>query len=256
MNDSQTRVAFLDTNALLRMFFFWEACGLAGSRMEDINTWEELKANLESNLTELIGRFDQRNFSSIASGMACFRTINSAKEKYQFFSCYVCRAEMHRVILSAHAHERLNIQGVPVSLQRERPLVLHRRVLVDTDYEAIERQLHSFFEHLLLACNIDIKNIEDETQGDSVSVDVIFSVAQTIWSRIMSDTLDAYIYAAAIASQSDYFLTSDGPLRETANRLINPTDEWLEIADAVRATLGLPDDSPFPRGCNLNVTLP
>ena len=49
---------------------------------------------------------------------------------------------------------------------------------------------------------------------------------QEIWSRILTQTMDAYIYAAAIACEADYFLTSDQALRDTANKINSPDEEW------------------------------
>ena len=43
MNEAQKKTAFMDSNALLRMFSFWEVCELAGTAMVDVEDWNKLK---------------------------------------------------------------------------------------------------------------------------------------------------------------------------------------------------------------------
>ncbi len=256
MNEIQKKTAFMDTNALLRMFSFWEACECTGTTMVDVKDWKELKASLKGQSIPIADQFNERDFRDIQNGLKCFEALNKAKQSYGFFSCEVCRAEMHRVILSAHAHEGLYRHRVPLSLQQARPLILYRRVLGDADYQRIDQQIEQFFETLRFTYNIDIKNVEDETHGDYISAEKIFSIARVVWSHILTETMDAYIYAAAIACQADYFLTADDALRETANKFSNPDSEWKEVVEALRQKLGRPETSKFPIGCHLNITLP
>ena len=256
MNETQKKTAFMDTNALLRMFIFWEACELAGTTMVDVEDWSKLQTALKGQDIPIMDQFNSGNFGPIQNGLQCFNTLYKAQPNYEFFSCQVCRAEMHRVILSAHAHEGLRRHRVPLSLQQRRPLILHRRVLDDADYERIDQQIDHFFDTLRFTYNIDIKNVEDETHGDYISAEGIFSIAQIVWSHILTETMDAYIYAAAIACQADYFLTSDDALRETANKFSNPDNDWKDVAEALRQKLGRSETSKFPVGCHLNIILP
>ena len=256
MNEAQKKTAFMDTNALLRMFSFWEVCELAGTDMVNVEDWSKLKTALKGQNIPIIDQFNSDDFGNIQNGLHCFEALNKAKQNYEFFSCQVCRAEMHRVILSAHAHEGLRRHRVPLSLQQRRPLILHRKVLDDADYERIDQQIEHFFDTLRFTYNIDIKNVEDETHGDDKSAEEIFSIARVVWSHILTETMDAYIYAAAIACQADYFLTSDDALRETANKFSNPDNDWKDVAEALRQKLGRSETSKFPVGCHLNITLP
>ena len=256
MNEAQKKTAFMDTNALLRMFSFWEVCELAGTAMVDVEDWSKLKTALKGQNIPIIDQFNSGDFRIIQNGLKCFEALNKAKQNYEFFSCQVCRAEMHRVILSAHAHEGLRRHRVPLSLQQSRPLILHRRALDDADYQRIDQQIEHFFDTLRFTYNIDIKNVEDETHGDYISAEEIFSIARVVWSHILTETMDAYIYAAAIACQADYFLTSDDALREAANKFSNPDNDWKDVAEALRQNLGRSETSKFPVGCHLNITLP
>ena len=256
MDEQGKKIAFMDTNALLRMFCFWETCELAGTGMSGVQQWEELKTSLVQQNMEVVGKFNERDFRYIQNGLKCFQALHEAVPNYEFRSCQVCRAEMHRIILSSHAREGLDRQRVPLSLQQNRPLILYRTVLDESDYQRIEEQIERFFETLRFTYGIDIKDVEDESHGDHVSVDDILSIAQAVWSRILTETMDAYIYAAAIACGADYFLTSDDALRETANRFSSPDSDWEEVVEALRQKLGWARSSKFPVGCRLNVTLP
>ena len=260
MNETQKKTAFMDTNALLRMFMFWEACELAGTTMVDVEDWSKLQTALKGQNIPIMDQFNSGNFGPIQNGLQCFNTLYKAQPNYEFFSCQICRAEMHRILLSALAHEGLHRHRIPLSLQQFRPLILHKKILNDSDYRRIGQQIKDFFETLQRDYKIDIKNVEDDRHGDSTSTEDIFSVAQEIWSRILTETMDAYIYAASIACEADYFLTSDHALRDTANKLSSPDEEWEEVAEALRQaarqTFRLSDTSRFPVGCNLNIILP
>ncbi len=226
--------------------------------MGNISDWGELKTSLKQKGMNLVESFDKREFRYIQNGLKCFNALHRAKRErdYEFFSSQVCRAEMHRVILEAHAHNELHRIRIPLSLQENRPLILFRRVLDDSDYGRIDQQIEDFFNALRFDFGIDIKNVEDESHGNPTSIEAVFLIARAIWSRVLTQTMDAYIYAAAVACQADYFLTSDEALRETANRFSNPNDNWKQVAVSLRKELGLPKNQKLPIGCRLNVTLP
>lgn len=260
MNEAQKKTAFMDTNALLRMFMFWEACQMASTAMVDVEDWRKLQTALKEKDRPIMDQFNSGDFGPIQNGLQCFNALYKAQPSYNYFSCQISRAEMHRVLLSAHAHEEMNRHRIPLSLQQSRPLILHKKILNDSDYQNIEHQIKEFFETLRRDYKIDIKNVEDDRHGDSASTEDILLVAQEIWSRILTQTMDAYIYAAAIACEADYFLTSDQALRDTANKISSPDEEWKEVAEALqqtaRATFRLSETSKFPVGCNLNIQLP
>ena len=260
MSEAQEKIAFMDTNALLRMFGFWEACQIAGTTMTDVKDWSKLQTALKKQDKPMMDQLGREDFEYIQNGLQCFNALHKAQPKYKFFSCQICRAEMHRTLLSAQAHERLHRYRIPWSLQQSQPLILHKKILNDSDYQHIDQQIKDFFETLRRDYNIDIKNVEDSRHGDSTSTEDILLVAQEIWSRILTQTMDAYIYAAAIACDADYFLTGDRALRETANKINSPDEKWNEVAQALRQvarhTFKLPDSSNFPVGCRLNIQLP
>ena len=235
------RTAFLDTNALLQIFAFWEACKVSQVSMDAVKSWQQLQ-------TFGLGNGD--DFEDIKNGMKCFQRLDQAKEDCNYFSCQVCRSEMHRVILDACALEGLIRKKVPFSVRNKRPLIVYRRVLEDEDYETINEQVNKLFEDLRVTHNIDIKILEERAHGMGVSSEQIFQTAQVLWSHVLIETMDAYIYAAAIQCLADYFLTSDGALKNMINGLYSASGDWKLVANDLKVKLKshLPDNVVFPKG--------
>ena len=257
MTQRWPRIAFLDTNALLHMFGFWQTCDWTGIEMGGIQDINQLKLELERRNAPYIQAFRDPDFQSVTTGLKCFRALKMAKERYEFFSSQVCRSEMHRVTLSAHAHEGFHRNRVPLSLQQSKPLILYRTVLTNADYQTIDGKINQFYTVLKEDHEIDIKYIEDETNWDINLTEEILRTAQAIWSHMLIETMDAYIYSAAIAARADYFLTSDQALRATANNLWRPDNRWREVADRLRNMLESPDTKipiRFPQGFGVSIT--
>ena len=253
MNNSEAKTALLDTNALLNMFGFWETCHWGSLDMQSINDRAQLREELKTNKIPWNEQFTKDHFKSIEQGLKCFKALANATDRYQYRSSLVCRSEMHRVILSAHAHAGLNRNRVPLSLQKSRPLVLHQAILTDADYQRIDGEINQFFETLKETHDINIINVENE----GIQTEEIFQVAQGIWSNILIETMDAYIYAAAICARADCFITSDDALKSTANKLREAKEtNWKEIKDKLTTMLQRPGEKlpiNFPIGCKVPI---
>lgn len=251
------RTVFLDTNALVKLFQFWEACKVADVSMDVPQDWMELRDSLTCARIQFVESLERADFQPIDEGLRCFRVLFDARAAYEFFSCRVSQAEMHRTVLEANAEESLARGRVPLSLRRKRPLLIHRHALQDIDYTRVNDELSEFSDVLRHDFHIDIRLVEDDSHGASVPTDEIFLTAEAIWSRILMETIDAYIYAAAIACEADFFLTGDSALRSTAQDLSNPpTGEWRAVSEALRDVLGKPDTFRFPNGHRLVDSLP
>ena len=256
MNQPPQKTAFLDTNALIRMFGFWETCHWGRLEMGEVESRSDLRQKLKSNNIPGLNQFTREHFNSVASGLKCFQALTKAKDRYQYFSSLVCRSEMHRVILSGHAHAGLSRNRVPLSLQQSRPLILHQAVLKDEDYDRINGEITQFFDTLKEDHDIDIKNIENDGNADGNLTEEIFQTAEAIWSQILIETMDAYIYAAAIAARADYFLTGDNALKSTANKLHNPDTKWKSISTRLKSMIERPGDLlplNFPQGFGVSI---
>ena len=242
------RTALLDTNTLLRLFDFWKACQLCGVTLDLITSVEELRSAWAATGATIANSIESEHLREVNSGMACFSQLSAAKARYEFFTCRVCRLEMHRTIMNVYAMEGMIKAGVPFSIRLKRPLLVYRRGLQNSDYEAINHELETFFETMRQDHGIDIKTLEDTGHGGSVPAEEIFDNAEVVGSRILLDTMDAYVYGAAIACRADCLLTLDFSLRQTAIQLNNPSGEWDPVVRDLHKVLGSPAAYRLPIG--------
>ena len=247
------KTAFLDTNALIRLFGFWEACEVAKVSMDSVMDWKDLRRKLKGNRIPIVGAFEEGDFGEVRDGLVCFKSLYQARGTYDYFTCQVSHSEMHRTILSSRAAEKLRLRRVPWSLRNKRPLIVHRTVLKNADYKVIDDQLNEFFECLSLDHGIKIPNLEES--GSGVTAATILVTAKAIWSRILIETMDAYIYAAAVECEADFFLSGDSALRQAAIELNNRSGEWAYAERALRKALGKPTNFRFPKGVRPSHTL-
>lgn len=247
------KTAFLDTNALIRLFGFWEVCESAKISMDSVSDWQDLRSRLKGNRIPMVGAFEEGDFGEVREGLRCFKSLYQAKGAYDYFTCQVSQSEMHRTILSSRATEKMSRRRVPRTLRNKRPLIVHRRALKNADYAAIDNQLKEFFECLSIDHGIKIPILEES--GSGVTATTILETAKAIWSRVLIETLDAYIYAAAVECEADFFLTGDSALRQAAINLNNPSGEWAFAESALRRAIGKPTNFRFPKGVNLSYTL-
>ena len=148
------------------------------------------------------------------------------------------RSELHHVLLSAMASEELYRHRVPRSLANKRPLIVHQLALPYNAYAEIENQINDFFDTMQDVHSIDINILEDSTNSYYVRSEEIFDAARMIWSHVLMETMDSYIFAAAIQADADYLITSDGAFRNTVNGLQQGQGEWQVVASALKAALG------------------
>lgn len=226
------KTVFLDTNVLVRLFWFWEACTIAGISLDSVDSWEELRTSLKTSGVMPIESFTRRDFEDIESGRKSFGRLNDAKGRCDFFSCQICRSELHHVILTSMATESLTRFRVSQSLRNKRPLLIYRTVLDRSNYEHIDKQMSEFFVTLAHQFGIMIPNIEEFETG--VSIATTLEVARAFWSRVLTETMDAFIYGAAIESRADYFVTTDTPLLLAINDLRSSKGEWAYVAQSLR----------------------
>ena len=252
----QPKTAFLDTNTLLKLFSFWEACQVVVMRLDSVHSWEDLRTALITTTTPTAQALEATDFAIVSEGLRCFQSINQAKLSYDFFSCNVCHSEMHRTILESTATDRLIRARIPFSLRNSRPLLVHQHVLQNADYKMITEQRREFFSSLQQDYHIDIRMLDDPVHGPLVRPEDILITAEALWSRVLIETMDAYIYAAAIECEADYLLTSDRPLRQIAHNLRRPSEEWITVAQDLREVLGKSEDFTFPANYRPTIQLP
>ena len=120
------RLAFLDTNALVNLFTFWEACQIARVSLSSVSGWEFLRQDLASATAPIVSALRSNDFQPVQTGLQCFQRLDAAKTDFGFLCCQVSRSELHHVLLSATASEELHRHKVPRSLANKRPLIVYQ----------------------------------------------------------------------------------------------------------------------------------
>ena len=255
VRDSRLRVAFLDSNVLIQLFQFWDVCRAAGIALEDVEDWVNLKERLECN-----GRFasyvSSEDASGVKIGMRCFQHLLASRESYIYYTSIVCKSEMHHTILESVGVERLTARRVPHSLRVRRPQVLYRRALEICDYQDIQADISAFQSALRLDYCLDIVDVEDGSPGASVVQDEVWATALEVWSRVLIEVMDSYVYAASIECGADIFATSDGSLRVALRNLHDRRDEWAAVAESLNVAIGREGSASFPQPLKPGDSLP
>ena len=138
----------------------------------------------------------------------------------------------------------------------KRPQILFRRALETNDYVKLQSDMDGFFESLKLDYGIEIVEVERSSTGTAVTVDDVWSTAREVWSRVLIEVMDSYIYAAAVEIEADVFLTSDGSLYEALSQLSNPDAEWVPLVTSLKAALGKSTDARLPQPVRPSDPLP
>ena len=242
------RTAFLDTNTLVHLFDFWKACETGNVNLDGIKSVQDLRSAWVAAGAAMAGSIESRYLIEIKDGIECFVQLRAAKEYFEFFTCRVCQFEMYRTILNVYATEGMIKAGVPFSIRNKRPLLVYRRGLEEADYDRLDHELKTFFEAMHQDYGIYIKILEDPGHGPIVEAEEIFAIAEILMSRILMETMDAYIYGAAIACRAHCLLTFDFSLRQTANQLSSLSGRWGPVVRHLLNELGNPTAYRLPPG--------
>jgi len=142
--------------------------------------------------------------------------------------------------------EQLIRQGVPYGLRVKRPQVLFRVALEENDYVQLGADLEDFREMLKLDYGLDMIDVEDSSAGFGITPDSVWDVAQAVWSRLLMEVIDAYLFAAAISIKADFFITGDGSLRDALRRLSDPQGAWEPMAVSLKKAIGMDPGALLP----------
>ena len=218
----------------------------AGISLDAVTDWAGLKAALEAK-NQFAAELNSTDAGIVSVGLTYFQKLSTSSKSYQYFSSTVCRAEMHHVLLESLGLESLIRQKVPHGLRVKRPQILYRRALETDDYVKLQNDMDGFFESLRLDYGIGIVEVELTPTGTAVTVDDVWSTAREVWSRVLIEVMDSYIYAAAIEIEADAFLTSDNSLYEALTQLSNPSAEWVPLVTSLKESLGKAIDARLPQ---------
>ncbi len=247
--------AFLDTNPLVNLFDLWKVCSYAGVHLDTVTDWATLKSAL-GRRNKSTAQISARDARDVKMGIECFTNLEGNRGSYQYYTSSICRSEMHHVVLDALASERLVRRRIPHRLRVRRPQVLYRRALESSDYLELQRDLDEFFESLRVDYGIDIVEVEQGRAGTTVTFEDVWNTARAVWSRVLIDVMDSYIYAAAVEIEADVFMTSDGSLLEALANLRNPSGEWVSLSRSLKRALGKPATASLPLPMRPQLSLP
>lgn len=237
---------FLDAGVLLNLFHFWDACNSAGAggRLHEISGWKDLEGTLRSANLHVEG---MKQNDDISRGMNVFRRLRDSWSRQHHFSSRVCWSELHHALSEARALEGLVRRGVPQSIRMKRPQRMYRAALQESDYDELRDQIRLFRDSLNLDYGIDVIDVEDPSRGLTVALADIWDAAREIWSHVLMEVLDAYIYAAASLVHADAFVSGDENLRHALMLLHDPDIEWTPTVVSLRRALGLAPGATLPR---------
>lgn len=254
------RAAFLDTNGLVALFSFWDAGRDAMVRLDAISDWAGLKSALEIAGVSS-GTLNSENSEQIKTGMRLFGNLFRNVATYQYLTSHVAWSELHHVLLADLSMERMMLRRVPRSVRVKRPQMLFRAALQEADYQKLRADLAAFREAMKEEYGLNLITVEDRTVGVGPDPREIWQIAEEVWSHVLIETVDAYLYAAAIGGGASVFVTSDGSFRSAVNNLWQPQGNWKELVDSLKLALdGVPsleDDAVYlPQGIGLGDPLP
>lgn len=245
--------AFLDSNILVRLFHFWDACESLDIRLDAASNWEELKAELEDSgvPTGILNRADAEY---VKLGMASFQRLKVSSSGCLFFTSRFCWSEAHHVLLEDRGLERLVRLGIPFSFRVKRPQALYRISLEKNDYVDLDDRLETFRYNLQMDYGIKVINVEDSFAAE-LEINV-WAIAQAVWSLVLISVIDAYVYAASIMIGADVFITSDTSLRGAIEQFHKPDSDWMALVTSLKQELEMEPDAKFPQPLSPTGDLP
>ena len=78
------KLAFLDTNALVALFSYWEACRIAQVSLTSVSSWKSLQQSLALATAPVTSVLKSDDFQPIKMGHQCFQTLDASKADLAF----------------------------------------------------------------------------------------------------------------------------------------------------------------------------
>ena len=247
------RTSFLDTGGIERLFSLWETCAAAGRDIQSVSDWKAVQTALQKAGSKIATNYNKEDYSRIEEGIKLFNNMQAVSGEHDFFSCRAAQAELHRIVISDRALEELAKQRVPRTMRNKRPLLIYQTALQSSDHAHVEQQISQFFEDMRVDQKMDIRILEDNSShGILPDHSKIYEIAKVIWSHVLMETLDAYMYASAIICQADNFITTDSSLRHITQMLSLRSGNYKEVARQIECKLELPSGMRLPKGIRIS----
>lgn len=247
MTTAQKDIAFLDTNALVDLFAYWMTCHANSFDLNRCSNFTQMQATLGSINPGLPVSGDQ--LEPVKLGQSLFHKMKTKSGKWDFLTSQLCLSELRHTLLEDRANEKLISSRIPYRLRKERPLIVYRRSLNQGDFSRLQQEIEDFFTDLT---NLGI--IVQNEKDNSIDFFTIAAIAEKIWSHILLDVMDAFIYASAVSCMSRVLVTRDSGFIDAVNKLHGPPNtEWIQIRkslDTAISSLGVGYYWPEGRGVN------
>jgi hypothetical protein len=161
----------------------------------------------------------------VKRGITLFQEMTKENTDWDFFTSQLCLSEMRYTLLEDHATEKLISSRIPYRLRRERPLIIYRKILSQTDFSTLENEVVEFFRELS-----DVGIITQTAEEKATDLRTIAIVGEKVWSHVLLEVMDAFIYASAVSCMADILVTRDSAFRVVVNNLHHPPDEeWKQL---------------------------
>ena len=228
--------AFLETNALVRLFEFWDVCRDAEIRLDSVNRWGELHAQLRENADYL--RIS--DYGNVKVGITLFKNISASvdAEDYLLRTSRFCQAELHHTLVEYWASIHLTQDKIPFGLRTQRLIFLYDRVIDTVENQEISQKRDAFFESLRLDYGLNVMAVEDlATTGSHTEYLDILETAKAIWTRVLLATMDAIILGTAIRTEASVFMSSDQAMRTVLKRLRTDAELRQSLNEAIATSV-------------------
>jgi len=251
---AEKRIAFLDTNALLDLFEYWLMCQAFTLRLNTHSGITQLRRCLEGANATPPFPLKSQEMAALKRGLGLFHKMSARAGNWDLFTSQVCLSEMQHTLLEDRATERLIASKIPYRLRMERPLIVFRRSLTKQDYARLELEVADFFDQLSVDYGITVQTAEE----NATDLMTVAAIAEKVWSHVLLEVMDAFIYASAVTSMADVLITRDSPFRDAVNKLCRPPDsEWRSIRRSLdNALLTLQHGYAWPEGRSVKAPFP
>ena len=212
-NNSQLKTIFLDTNALSRLSIYIEFCDKYKLNPNDANINLEKGSSFWNKMGHPSHLFAVEK--GIKDGQKLYVYLKDDSQGIgEIVTSQVCEFELLHVLEERKADSVLREAGIPYRLRRKNIGKLFLSELNEYDYKEVAQDLVNF-KSFLSDQEIEYKILEEDESAKD-----IYKIAGVISGYILLGTLDIYVYASAILTESDELITYDRELKDISKNSI------------------------------------
>jgi len=214
-------VIIIDSNALARLSLYVESCNAVDKPL-DINI-ETLKDEFQQKSIDK----EYLNMKQIQEGYKLFTYIKGSRNVISYLSRF-SEIELLGIFLDRAFDEELTRKGIPYRIRRKKPF----RIQIDFDYQERIVDYWNRIKQILKDYSIEFNYIEDE--GDAIYR--IMQISNLISKYVALESIDLYLYSAAIYLRANELYTHDKELKSIINN-INNNSSWDRIKNGIISDL-------------------